>query len=84
MQWGESETSPSLGIISLKKILVFDRDIPALATAAVVLLVLLVQLRYSLVQGRGGVQWGDSTSPSLGVISFKISFHREVRMPSDT
>jgi hypothetical protein len=46
MQWGESETSPSLGVINFKIILVLGRHVPA--SAAVV--VLLVLFRYCIVQ----------------------------------
>jgi hypothetical protein len=46
MRWGETETSPSLGIISFKMILVLVRDMLGLAAAVV----LLVLLRCCLVQ----------------------------------
>jgi hypothetical protein len=42
MQWGETETSPSLGAISLKKILVLGRDMPALAASVVLSAVKIV------------------------------------------
>jgi hypothetical protein len=44
MQWGKTETSPSLGVFSLKKILVLDRNMLALSAVAVVLLVQYVVL----------------------------------------